>query len=350
MGAAQTLAEPAAQTLRGVGEGSRSHELPEPPPRVLLGTAGTGTTWGIAVSLRERWGERVHVVGTDMLPAHLVASSALMDRFARMPAVADEQRFTARLLQLIEREGIDTYVPTFDREIVLAAALREQGRMEGVRVLAPPLWSAQTCLDKRAMSAWLEREGIAAPRTLAFRPQEWCERGIVVKPRTGVGSVGVERLREREAWEAWCGREGLREWIAQELVQGVEVTLDCFRSGDGTVGRVVCRERVEVKSGVCTKARVFEDGELAQLGLSIGEGLALSGAYCLQAMRCERRGWLVTDVNPRPGAGTRLSAALGVQLHAAMFADAWGLSSAGLLPRLARERWVARQYREIVLG
>ncbi|HEX3519055.1 MAG TPA: ATP-grasp domain-containing protein [Solirubrobacteraceae bacterium] len=325
------------------------HELPEPRPRILLGTAGTGTTWGIATSLREHWGERLHILATDMLPERLVATSSLADRFVQVPAVSDAA-FQAGLLELIEQDQIDTYVPTLDAEIVLAARLREEGRLEGVRVLAPPLWAAATCLDKRAMSEWLSGKGIAGARTIAFEADAWSEAGIVVKPRRGVGSVGVERLRERRSWESWCERADHEDWIAQELIEGPEVTLDCFRSRSGGEGRVVCRERVEVKSGVCTKARVFEDDELAQLGLAIGDGLSITGAYCLQAMNAGDQGWLVTDVNPRPGAGTRLSAALGVALHAAMFADAWGLSTEGLLPRLGRERWVARQYREVVLA
>ncbi len=315
---------------------------------MLLGTAGTGTTWGIATSLKERWGEHVHLVVADMQPEHLVATSSLAERFERVPAVSDD-RFADALLALIGDERIDTYVPTFDAEIVLAARLRDEGLLDGVRVPAPPLWAAQTCLDKHAASRWLEQEGFPAPRVIPFEPGAWHERGIVVKPRQGVGSVGVERLEGREEWSRWCERPDLDDWIAQEMVTGTEVTLDCFRSGAENASRVLCRERVEVKSGVCTKARIFEDDDLAHIGVSIGAGLGITGAYCLQLMLCEERGWLATDVNPRPGAGTRLSAALGVNLHAAMFVNLWGFSTAGLLPSLSGERWVVRQYREIVL-
>ncbi len=324
-------------------------ELPKPAPRVLLGTAGTGTTWGIAISLRERWGAQVGIVATDMLPEHLVAASSLADCFQQFPAVGDA-RFLERLMGLIEQERIDTYIPTFDAEIVLAARLRQEGRLEGVRVAAPPLWAAEACLDKQAMGGWLQDAGFAVPLSVPFEPDAWREPGVLVKPRRGVGSVGVERIEDARAWSRWCSRADLAEWLAQELVSGTEVTLDCFRSAAGNGSRVVCRERVEVKSGVCTKARVFEDEQLAKLGLAIGAGLRMTGVYCLQVMRSRERGWLVTDVNPRPGAGTRLSAALGVNLHAAMFVDLWGRSTDGLLPRLSRERWVVRQYREIVLA
>jgi carbamoyl-phosphate synthase large subunit len=328
---------------------SAAAELVRPRPRILLGTAGTSTSWGIASSLRERWGDRLAIVATDMLPGHLVATSALTERFVQVPEVSDD-RFVPVLLSLIEQESINTYVPTFDAEIVLAARLREGGALKGVRVLAPPLWAAQTCWDKRAAAAWLQSAGLPAPDMLPFAAAAWRPGGAIVKPRRGVGSVGVMRVSERDQWEALCQRDDLEDWIAQELIDGPEVTLDCFRSTREQRSRVVCRERVEVKSGVCTKARVFDDPGLASTAVAIGAGLELGGVYCLQAMRCPRRGWLVTDINPRPGAGTRLSAAVGVLFVAAWFADAWGLPTAGLLPPLDHERWVVRQYQEIVLG
>jgi carbamoylphosphate synthase large subunit len=323
-------------------------ELPRPAPRILLNTAGTGTTWGIATSARERWGEQIGLIATDMLPAHLVAVSALADRYESVPAVGDES-FVGGLLSLMEEEGVNTYVPTFDPEIVLAARLRDEGLLDGVQVLAPPLWAAETCLDKCAASDWLRANGFPAPRRIPFEEDAWPDAGVIVKPRQGVGSVDVQKVTDLESWAAWCGRGDLSGWIAEELVRGAEVTLDCFRSRGGNEDRVLCRERVEVKSGVCTKARVFDDEDLAMLGIAIGAGLGLSGAYCLQAMRSAERGWLVTDINPRPGAGTRLSVALGVHLHVAMFLDLWGRSTEGLLPPMGSERWVVRQYSEIVL-
>ncbi len=324
-------------------------ELPEPRPRVLLGTAGTGTTWGIAVSLRERWDDELRIVATDLLPGHLVATSALAERFEQVPPVSDP-RFEEALLSLLAEESIDTYVPTFDAEIVLAARLREAGALDGIRVLAPPLWAAETCWDKRAAGDWLASAGLPAPEVIPFALSDWREAGVIVKPRRGVGSVGVARVTDREQWSGWCARADLDDWIAQEIVAGPEVTLDCFRSSRTSRSRVVCRERVEVKAGVCTKARIFDDGELGAVGTAIGAGLELSGVYCVQLMRSPDRGWLVTDINPRPGAGCRLSAAIGVLFHAAWFADAWGADTAHLLPALDGERWVVRQYSEIVLA
>src|SRR5207248_606409 len=123
----------------------------------------------------------------------------------------------------------------------------------------------------------------------------------LLKPRSGRGSVGVLRIDTKERFES--ARNSLGAYVAQEPCVSPEVTIDAFRGRDGKSFRAVARERLEVKAGVCTKARLFEDDELASIAERIGDGLDLTGTYCVQVMRSAESGrWLVTDVNPRPGA------------------------------------------------
>jgi carbamoylphosphate synthase large subunit len=239
-------------------------------------------------------------------------------------------------------------VPIHDPEVILAATLRDEGLLKGVACPAPPTWAATICWDKLETARWLSGVDAPTPETRAIDDVDAVGDGWIVKPRRGVGSVGVARIttdRELADWRADARRD---EYLAQRLLDGPELTLDGFLAADGS-GRVVCRERIEVKSGVCTKARIFEDEMLAALALDVGRKLELRGAFCFQVMQDGSGAWLLTDVNPRTGAGTRLSAAVGVNLHAAMLADLWGLDPQVHVPRLSGERWVARYYREAVL-
>jgi predicted ATP-grasp superfamily ATP-dependent carboligase len=128
-----------------------------------------------------------------------------------------------------------------------------------------------------------------------------------------------------------------------------EITIDAFRAADGAFFRCACRERVEVKAGVCTKARVHDDPELLALARAIADRLPLRGTFCVQVMRDAAGAWRVTDINARPGAGTRLSAAVGLDFLCATLVDAWGGDARPLLPPLGRERWVVRAYVEYVM-
>lgn len=45
---------------------------------------------------------------------------------------------------------------------------------------------------------------------------------------------------------------------------------------------------------------MFEDAELGRIALALAEAPKLTGSFCFQVMR-NATGWVVTDVNPRPG-------------------------------------------------
>ena len=91
-----------------------------------------------------------------------------------------------------------------------------------MRVLSPPRWAAETCWDKLAAARWLEDAGIAAPRVIPFERSAWEPTGLIVKPRRGVGSVGIDRVTDPADWARWCARSDLDEWIAQDLIGQLE--------------------------------------------------------------------------------------------------------------------------------
>jgi predicted ATP-grasp superfamily ATP-dependent carboligase len=136
-------------------------------------------------------------------------------------------------------------------------------------------------------------------------------------------------------------------FVVQACCVAPEVTIDAFAGRDCFAA--VCRERLEVRAGVATKARVFADAVLTDLAREVARATGLTGAFCFQVMRDPATGgWRVTDVNPRPGGATRMSVAAGVDIHSAMLAEAWGEDPRPFLPVLTGDRWVTRGYVERV--
>jgi predicted ATP-grasp superfamily ATP-dependent carboligase len=193
----------------------------------------------------------------------------------------------------------------------------------------------------------MEDRGLPSPTTRPALELASADGGWIAKPRRGVGSVGIHRVTDDAELSTLRRRDDLDEVIVQALLPGPELTVDAFLAGDRR-GSAICRERIEVKSGVCTKARIFHDELVESTVLDLGRALELRGAFCVQVM-WDGKTWRITDVNPRPGAGTRLSVAVGFNVHAAMFADVWDLDPWPFLTRLAGERFAVRQYREVVL-
>jgi len=317
----------------------------EPFRTVWLGAAGTGTAFAIVRAAQQRWSDSLRIIAADTNPPHLVAAAALAQAFEQTPFVADEQ-FAPFLLEAFSRLNVDTYVPILDEEIVRAAELRDSKMLPSSLVtLAPSLEAARICLDKLASFSWLLSNRIPTPITKALSQATWNPEGMLLKPQYGRGSVGIRVLQHE--YELVDAASSSQAYVVQELCRHPEITIDAFRSRDGKLFRAVCRERLEVKAGVCTKARVFESDTLASYAHAIGDGLDLLGTFCVQLMRSSSDGsWLVTDINPRPGAGTAMSTAVGVDFLSATLADAWGLDARSMLPSLHRERFVVRQYSE----
>jgi len=312
-------------------------------PTVWLGSAGTGTSHGLAKTLREVWGDRVRIVAADVNPGHLVGASLVADRFVQVPYSAAAE-FPSFMVEALVETRTTLYVPILDEEILWAARARDEGILpRGVEVIAPPTESAAICFDKERAATWMDERELPTPKTWSIARARWTGEPLFAKPRLGRGSIGARSVSSQDHLEALnrCGED----LVVQEACEGPEVTVDAVRWAGGT--RAVARERLEVKAGVCTKARLFESSEMESLATRLGDELALRGAFCFQVMRLAGR-WVITDINPRPGAGTRLTVAAGVNVLAAMFADFLGGAVEPYLGRLDGERFAVRHYVEYV--
>jgi ATP-grasp domain len=307
---------------------------------VWLGAAGTNTAYCVARSLRDGWGDGVRIVTADIAPAHLVGSAELADLHVRVPPVKDA-RFEPEMRAALAEHGADTWVPLLIEEIALAARMRP----DGVGLLAPAAEVAEMCADKLAAARWMDEHGVPTPPTLPAGEARWWPEGVVIKPRLGQGSQGVTVVEDEQALE--LARRDADGAIAQRRCRHPEVTVDAFRSRDGGLFRAVCRERIEVKAGVCTKARLFHDEELEGAVRRAAETLDYCGVLCVQAMRGPE-GWEVTDLNPRCGAATRMTVLAGVDVIGAALADLWGQDPAPFLGDIEGEPYVVRHYEESI--
>jgi carbamoylphosphate synthase large subunit len=311
---------------------------------VLLGAAGTGAAFAAACSLRRHWSRAVNIIAMDTNPPHLVTTSLLSDRFEQVPASASPE-FAGCLKKIVSRYSIDTYLPLLPIEIALSSDLLARGVLpKGMGLLAPSTRGSALCGDKWSLVQALRGQGIAVPMTtLASHPfpSEW----YFLKPRSGFGSRGVARVAAEDLDAATAGRPD--SWIVQEPCETPEITVDAFCCA--AISRSICRERIEVKSGVATKCRLFKDARLHECARAIAALLGFEGSFCFQVMH-SRTKWVVTDVNPRPGAGSAMCNVTGNDFFAASFARAWGQDVESFFTPLDEDVYVTRQYAEYAMG
>jgi carbamoylphosphate synthase large subunit len=311
---------------------------------VLIGSSGAGNGFSSIMALRRTWGSSVKVVCLDSNPGHLVTASLLSDRFYQVPETLSPE-FQPSLIKIIEEEDIDTYIPLIDEEIYIAALLQEEGKLKketALQVISSEV--ADLCNDKYKTFLWLSENNILTPECIISCSDMAGQDNLILKPRKGYGSQ-IMSIPDDKTGIAGYDPE---QHIIQQMCEKPEVTVDVCYSKNWNYFNYICRERIETKSGVCTKARLFHDKILENIAFLISERLDLC-SFCFQVMKIDGD-WAVTDINARLGAGSGMSVAAGMDFFSAMFAILWGEDPSVYFRAVQKEVYVTRQYCDFVMN
>ncbi len=303
---------------------------------LLITAAGSGIGWGYALAVTQQFPE-VRLITADTNSAALCSAAQLAAQHLQWPAFEPGDGYIEQVNTLIKAEGITHYLPIIDPEIAFAASERDQ---IGAEVLAADARFAALAVAKDRYADDLVTLGIDTPHTLSRADIAAGRPGIAKRPGT-FGGNAVWHIDSPEQIDALPAGA-----FVQEALPGPEFTADCFPLGGGEVFTSV-RERMETKSGVCTKARIAPNAGVEAIARKLVAGLELSSPFCFQAMADGDR-MAVTDINPRLGAGTAMSVANGSDFYGAHLASAFGEPWRERLQRHHERCAVTRQYTELL--
>lgn len=303
---------------------------------LLVTAAGTGTGYSYALA-QSRWFPQVALFTADTNPAELVSAS-LFSRWHLVLPPSDSADYFDLLESALLTHAVDVYIPLIDREVSAAAARHEQ---LSARVACNGLDFCNAALAKSRYGDWLDVDGVQASRLL--RDEAFQVSGRIVAKRDGGFGGRATRVLEDASQISYYMQEG---WDFYEHIDGDEFTVDCFP----LQGRVLTsvRQRLEVKSGVCSKARILRDRLLDRLAAFLVERFSLSEPFCFQTRRTQGVHYLI-DINPRLGAGSAMSALNGTDFFAAHLAALVGEDPEEYLRPRFRECVVTRQYTEYLM-
>lgn len=297
--------------------------------KILVGSAGTNAGYNFVLSIR-RYFPEVEVVSMDVNPPKLVPSSLLSDHHVTSP-YAHESEYEDFLRKLIEGWSIDLFVPINSFEIQVA-----HKSFKNISLL---MTSNCKWLDKRLCNQVLYNNDLPVP--VEINPQQDLGGEFFIKPVDGNGSHGARLIKGSEA-----ALLDLEKNILQEKCAGPEITIDSLMYEGELVVR--CRERLETKAGVCTKARVFWSDELFNLAKKLAATIEQTGLICFQIMFNASGEFVITDLNLRPGGGTAISCLVGGDLFAGVLSGKVNTAQRIVFPRKVTESFVCRQYSEFL--
>lgn len=306
-------------------------------PRLLLTAAGTGTAYAYAMALTQYFGGDAVLFTADTNPASLVSAASLAECHLMLEPFSANGAYLEQIRQLIVEHGITHYLPIIDPEIAFAARHRQDFP---ATVIAPDAAFAAVALRKDRYAEALEPLGIRCPQTFD-RVQAAASLPCYAKQPGGFGGRGTRLLRTADELAALVG-----DWLLQACIEGPEYTVDCFPiAGEAPVCSV--RRRVEIKSGVCTKAHIAPNPTLESYAARIASLQATPSPFCFQVIR-QADTYHLTDLNPRLGAGTAMSGANGTDFFAAHLLALFGRDAHAALRRIREECYVTRQYVEFL--
>jgi carbamoyl-phosphate synthase large subunit len=197
-------------------------------------------------------------------------------------------------------------------DLRLLAQHREAFERLGCRVLVSRPDVIDICQDKRETHHFLRQHGFATPavwtvpQVLAADRRKRFAWPCFLKPWDGHAGKGTAVVRDRQ--ELLCLSKRVPHAICQELIEAVEFTCDVYIDFEMRVRCVVPRQRLEVRSGEVSKARIVKHPRIMEEAVRLVELLeAGPGVVTLQMFETLAGEIKVIEINPRFGGGVPLS-------------------------------------------
>lgn len=265
---------------------------------LLLLTCGTNACYHTAKRLKESFGERIRIVGTDINQRWMIATQPYLDEFYQCP-LSSNASYYGFIIALCDKEQVDYLLPSFDADQLLF----HQGNLDLIQRSVKSLGITQEAAgiyhSKEETNQFLLRHNLPVPKFYDINETEE-QKKYLCKPVNGVGSAGVKILTGREIRELNNG-----SLLIEEICNEPEITLECFNYQ----GKVysIARERLDAKAGVCTKTRAYYDRGLETIAQQFADSIDLPYIFNLQFMTDGEGRKVITDVNLRMAGGMSLS-------------------------------------------
>ncbi|HIP12172.1 MAG TPA: ATP-grasp domain-containing protein [Arcobacter sp.] len=220
-------------------------------------------------------------------------SICLADEFIVFPYSNNPDLWEIIEEQLI-RFKIDMVIPSFDETLLGWAERKEYFKQKGIHILISNEKSLNTFLDKYVAYKFCNTHNIPTPKT------SLTQDFTLVKPRFGRGGSGI-----------YIGNEAqdMHEMISQELIEGLEYTVDCLFDKDGHPIYIIPRIRMDVKDGKSTKGIVVKHDLIVKYIEQMAKQVELIGPINFQFMERENKSLYFLEVNPRIAGGMALGIA-----------------------------------------
>jgi carbamoyl-phosphate synthase large subunit len=265
-----------------------------------------------------------------------------------LPSVNDSDYFD-KLLYICQEKKVKLLIPLNDLELPYLAKQRDHFLKIGTIPIVSSPEIINICFDKWATFQFLETIGIPTPKTYLSleEAQKAIQQGeiifpLVIKPRWGSASIGIEYPEDHEELELayrFVKKAIQKSFLAtvsstdfdkciliQEKLIGQEHGLDIINNLESSYITTFVKRKLTMRAGETDRAVTIANQELKKLGEKIGTSLGHIGNLDCDVI-VGQKGNCVLEMNPRFGGGYPFSHLAGANIPAALIAWANGENS-----------------------
>lgn len=263
---------------------------------ILVTSAGTASAINVIKSLRlqKQFDLTIHAIDSDQTAPGLY----LADRFVLVPRI-DSPDYIPTIINYCQKEDITVVFPIHSSEIELFAEKRDLFKVNGFKMLIPPLEAIRICNNKRSFCDLARKIGIASPENYT-----WDEYGfefpVIAKPNDKSGSKGIFKISDGIDFS--YARAKFPNHLLQEWIEGSEVTVDCLYNESSRLLTASPRVRLLTKAGQCVKGKTVQNDAIVECCRRIGEEIKYAGPANIQFIIKDNIPYFI-EMNPRFAAG-----------------------------------------------
>lgn len=284
---------------------------------------------------KEQLGNEGLIVATDMQPTAPALTAA--DVKEQVPAVyADD--YIDRTLDICRRNDIKAIICLNDLELPILAANKHRFEQIGVTLIVSDTKVIDICFDKYRTAKYVESLGLGTPMTFVnfneainALQEDTIQFPLVLKPRWGSGSIGIEFVNSLEELEEVytmllkkvkqsilaTASKGDEYILIQQKIEGQEYGLDVMNDLEGRHRAVSVKKKLAMRAGETDKAQTVDNAEIRAIGRILGENLKHTGNLDVDVFEKDGK-YYVLELNPRFGGGFPFSYEAGVSFPKAI--------------------------------
>jgi carbamoyl-phosphate synthase large subunit len=214
----------------------------------------------------------------------------LADDFILMPQANDVNLWDKIEAALLKKD-IDLVIPSLDETLLEWAERKEYFSEIGIDIILSVPTSVAICQDKWLTYEFFKSNNIPTPASSLSQIYP------LVKPRFGRGGIGVFVTQDQV---------NMTGQISQELISGVEYTVDVFCDKNANPVYIIPRRRINVKDGKSTAGIVEDNKTISNWVIIICEKLSFVGPINIQCFLLSDGTVKFIEINPRIAGGMSL--------------------------------------------